>query len=55
MKLPVKKETLPFNVIVDGKVMERELSLAGKDPQWLREQLRQMGYKNPEEVFSGFG
>ena len=45
MKLPVKKETLPFNVI------ERELSLAGKDPQWLREQLRQMGYKNPEEVF----
>lgn len=51
MKLPVKKETLPFNVIVDGKVMERELSLAGKDPQWLREQLRQTGYKNPEEVF----
>ena len=37
--------------IVDGKVMERELSLCGKGSPMAEEQLRQMGYKNPEEVF----
>ena len=42
---------LLLNVIVDGNVMERELTMAGKDPQWLREQLKRQNFDSPKEVF----
>lgn len=51
MKLPVQDEEMLINLIVDGNVMERELRLAGKDEQWLKAQLKENGYKGPDEVF----
>ena len=51
MKLPVQAEELLLNVIVDGNVMERELTMAGKDPQWLREQVKRQNFDSPKEVF----
>lgn len=50
MKLPVQPEELLLNVIVDGKVMERELALAGREEKWLREQLKKQGCGGPEQV-----
>ncbi len=50
MKLPVQQEELLWNVIVDGNLMEAELKAAGKDAQWLREQLKARGTRT-EEVF----
>lgn len=51
MKLPVQQEELLWNVIVDGNVMEGELKQAGKDAQWLREQLKRQKLGGPEQVF----
>lgn len=51
MKLPVQQEELLWNVIVDGNVMEGELKQAGKDAQWLREQLKRQKLGGPERVF----
>lgn len=51
MKLPVQQEELLWNVIVDGNVMEDELRAAGKDAQWLREQLKRQKLGGPEKVF----
>ncbi len=51
MKLPVQPEELLWNVIVDGNVMESELKAAGKDIQWLREQLKSQKLGGTEKVF----
>lgn len=53
LKIPVEDETLLANVIVDGCVMERELKLMGKDPQWLRRQLEAQRYGSAKEIFLG--
>lgn len=53
MKLPVKDEELPWNVVVDGNIMEKELRLSGKDQKWLSEQLEKQGYHSPREVLLG--
>lgn len=39
MRIPVKSEELPLNVIVDGNIMHGELKTAGRDESWLRTQL----------------
>ncbi|MDI3280644.1 MAG: DUF421 domain-containing protein [Bacillota bacterium] len=41
---------LPLTLIIDGKVDERALALAGRDEEWLRQELGRRGYARAEEV-----
>lgn len=41
--------TLPF--ILDGMVQEEHLSILGKDSTWLRNELKEKGYENFDDVF----
>ena len=49
MQLNVKKEGLCANVIIDGKVMKKNLSLINKDEEWLNHELKIKG-KNLKDV-----
>jgi len=43
-----------INVIVDGKVLEKNLKHTGNDREWLKKQLKELGIKNELEVFLAF-
>ena len=49
MQLNVKKEGLCANVIIDGKVMKKNLSIINKDEEWLNHELKIKG-KNLKDV-----
>jgi len=53
LKIPVEKEEIPINIIVDGNIMKDELVIAGKDQKWLSSVLKENGYKSASEVFLG--
>ena len=40
MKIAVMQDELVANVIIDGKVIEKSLTMIGKDETWLRNQLK---------------
>ena len=42
---------LPTVVINDGRVMEQNLRLAGRDESWLRQQLQKRKIRRPQDVF----
>ena len=42
-------EGLPYDLIIDGKIMEKNLKIIGKNYIWLKKQVEKFGYK-PEEV-----
>lgn len=42
---------IPMEIIVDGKVVFRNLTEAGLDTQWLEQQLKQMQINSVKEVF----
>ena len=44
-------EAVFFNVIMDGQILEKNLSYAGRDLNWLNNELRVQGIKSPNEVF----
>lgn len=50
MKLNIQKEGLCANVIIDGKIMEKNLSKIKKDAKWLVKALDVKGYKNINEI-----
>lgn len=50
MKLNIQKEGLCANVIIDGKIMEKNLSKIKKDEKWLVKSLDVKGYKNVNEI-----
>lgn len=50
MKLNIQKEGLCANVIIDGKIMEKNLSKIKKDEKWLVKSLDVKGYKNINEI-----
>ena len=50
MKLNIQKEGLCANVIIDGKIMEKNLSKIKKDEKWLFKSLDVKGYKNINEI-----
>lgn len=50
MKLNIQKEGLCANVIIDGKIMEKNLSKIKKDEKWLVKSLNVKGYKNINEI-----
>ena len=40
-----------YNVIMDGKIMDKNLQSAGKDKNWLKNELKVQGYKKVEDIF----
>lgn len=40
----------PLPLILDGKVKEKHLEQIGQTPLWLRQQLRQLGYKDVKKI-----
>ena len=42
-------EGLPYDLVVDGKIMGQNLKEIGKDYNWLKKQVKKFGYK-PEEA-----
>lgn len=51
MNITVQQEVLAGNVIIDGKIMEKNLKALGHDEKWLRDQLAAGGFNKPEDVF----
>jgi len=48
-----QKECMVANVIIDGKIMHKNLAHAGKDENWLRAQLKGQGIASEKEVLLG--
>ena len=42
-------EGIPYDLIVDGKIMHENLTKIGRDETWLKNQIKKFGF-NPEEV-----
>ena len=42
-------EGIPYDLVVDGKIMDENLRTLGKNYQWLKKQVNKFGY-NPEEA-----
>ena len=50
MKLQVSERKMPYTVISDGDVVQKSLEEAGKNEDWLREELQKQGAEKPEEI-----
>lgn len=50
LNIKVDKEDLLANVVIDGKIMHKNLKLMHKTEDWLISQLKQKGYNNIKEV-----
>lgn len=50
MNIKVSKQGLCANVIIDGKIMTKNLEKIGKNEEWLLKQLRIKGYNDIERV-----
>lgn len=44
MNIKTDKEELCSNIIIDGKIMKKNLELSGKSEEWLMKQLKTLGY-----------
>ena len=53
MNLNPAPAELCTEVIIDGRVMDKNLNRAGLDRKWLEKQLKALGYKSPKEVLLG--
>ena len=42
-------EGIPYDLVIDGKIMNNNLKILGKDYKWLKKQVNNFGY-NPEEA-----
>ncbi|MBD5393595.1 MAG: DUF421 domain-containing protein [Lachnospiraceae bacterium] len=50
MQLSPKQDYMVANVILDGKIMEKNLKHTGKDEKWLQNQIKGLGAKRIEDV-----
>lgn len=50
MKITVTQDELVANVIIDGKVIEKSLSMIGKDGTWLRNQLKNQQHTDLSQI-----
>lgn len=50
MNLNVKKQGLVANVILDGKIINKNLLNINKDEEWLIKELKQKGYNNYRDI-----
>ena len=53
LKITAKATHIGVEVIMDGRVMDENLSRMGLDAEWLCAQLKQRGYKSAGEIFLG--
>ena len=51
MNLVPNAEAVFFNVIMDGNILYKNLQYAGRDLNWLNNELMVQGIKSPSEVF----
>ena len=51
LNLTVKSTNIGVEIIMDGRVMGENLSRAGLEEEWLKNQLKIQGYKSPKEIF----
>lgn len=51
MNLVPNAEAIFFNVIMDGDILYKNLQYAGRDLNWLNNELKVQGIKSPSEVF----
>ena len=51
LKLSPTAEYFQTEVIMDGRVLEENLSRMGLDDKWLQKQLTALGFRKPQEVF----
>ncbi|MGN0144625.1 MAG: YetF domain-containing protein [Clostridium sp.] len=51
MDLKVKNLSLINDIIFDGKIIDKNLEIAGIDKNWLQAQLKKKGINNMEDVF----
>ena len=50
MKLQASERKMPYTIISDGDVVKTSLEEAGKNEEWLREELQKQGAEKPEEI-----
>jgi uncharacterized membrane protein YcaP (DUF421 family) len=50
MALEPEQDYMVANVIIDGKVMWKNLKASGKDERWLKDQIKGQGAKKVEDV-----
>lgn len=50
MNLKPSKQGVCANVVIDGKIMEKNLSVINKDEDWLKKQLKVKGYDNLDKI-----
>ena len=51
MNLAPTQEHISTELIMDGRVMEENLSRMGLDDKWLEKKIREKGYKSPREIY----
>ena len=51
MNLKVKNLSLINDIIIDGKIIDKNLKIAGIDKSWLKSELKRKSINNIEEVF----
>lgn len=51
LSMTPKQEALCANLVVDGKLLPKNLKHSGKDEIWLERQLHALGYKSYKDVF----
>ncbi|MDA8352058.1 MAG: DUF421 domain-containing protein [Firmicutes bacterium] len=50
LKLPDSRGGIAISLVVDGQIQQGNLKLIGKDEDWLKQTLRQQGYRNLQEI-----
>ncbi len=50
MQMPIPQETLQYDVIIDGRVITKNLTAVGRNEVWLRRELDSKGYKGLENI-----
>ena len=53
LKIPVKVTSIGVEVIMDGRILGKNLLRSGKDEEWLGGQLRLQGYRSAREILLG--
>lgn len=51
MELKVKSSSLVNDIIIDGKIVDKNIKIAGIDKKWLQSELKKKSINNIEEVF----
>ena len=53
LNVPAKEKHIGVEVIMDGRVMDGNLSRMGRNINWLEKQLKNQGYKDAKDIFLG--